>query len=238
MGLGREKIRQSNRKEKNMSFLKGADISHHNGDNAVNIILNHDKDIKFFMVKATEGRTYVDPKCDINCTDTLETGRLLGMYHFARPDLGNSYEAEAANFLTMFRPYIGRAIPVLDWEDKALKYKSDWALFWVIQIAKATGVIPMIYVQQSAVKDLRILQDYGCGLWVARYNKQKNPGSVEPWKFWAMYQYDNGTFVSGNYDKNYFNGTKKQFMKYCESAFEEEDIATPSHCGCGCKCGN
>lgn len=219
-----------------MSLLKGADISHHNGGCAVEKIIELDNEIDFFIVKATEGRTYTDPLFEVNCRDVIENGRLLGMYHFARPDNGNMPKQEAVNFVSKFKDYIGQAIPVLDWEGKALEYSDSWALDWMQNVFAMTGVKPMLYTSQSEVHKMERLKDFDCGLWVARYNKQQELGSVSPWKTWAMWQYDDGRFVKGKYDKDYFNGTKTQFMAYCKSCLLPENITEPCHCGCDYCC--
>ena len=51
------------------------------------------------IAKATEGCGYVDPMCDVHYQNAKNNGKLLGVYHFARPDLGNSAEAEADYFI-------------------------------------------------------------------------------------------------------------------------------------------
>lgn len=221
-----------------MSYLKGADISHHNGVNAVENILKIDNEIDFFIVKATEGRTYVDSKCNINCSDAIRNGRLLGLYHFARPDNCNMPKQEAANFVSVFKSYQGQALAVLDWEGAALKYSLDWALSWLQNVWEMTGVKPLLYTSQSEVRKMEKIKDFGCGLWVARYNKSQTLGSVKPWETWAMWQYDDGTFIKGKYDKDYFNGSKTQFMSYCKSNLIPEEIKDICHCGCSFCCDN
>lgn len=189
--------------------LRGADISHHNGENAVNnIILEYGNQIQFFIVKCTEGKTYVDPKWDVNAADVISSGRLLGLYHYARPE-NNTSVAEAKHFCKYFNMYLGRAIPCLDWEDVALKHNPIWALEWCETVESITGVKPVIYVQQSEVKNMKCVQEGGYGLWVARWGK--NTGDISPWPFYAMWQYTNSPF-----DMNYFNGSREQFMAYCE----------------------
>ena len=53
-------------------------------------------------------------------------GKLLGVYHFARPDLGNSPEAEAEFFVNNIKGYLNEAIIALDWES-ANKWDTGWA---------------------------------------------------------------------------------------------------------------
>ena len=213
--------------------LIGADISHHNGKNAVETVLNKQKGTDFIMVKATEGKTYVDPMFDKNASDVINNGLLLGIYHYARPE-NNSPSAEAANFLAQFRKFLGIAIPVLDWEDVALNYSEDWALEWCDCVYESTGVRPMIYVQHSAIKSVGILAEHNYGLWVARWRDTNDGvGTVAPWSTWAMWQYTNSPF-----DKNLFNGSKAQFQKYCQvnkTVRPDDEVKDGGHtCGCSC----
>ena len=53
----------------------------------------------FVIIKATEGRGYVDSSCDAHYQRAKSQGKLLGVYHFARPDLGNSAQCEADWFV-------------------------------------------------------------------------------------------------------------------------------------------
>ena len=69
----------------------------------------------FIICKATEGCGYVDPTCDAKYQMNKAAGKLLGVYHYARPDLGNSAEAEAEFFVNNIKGYIKEAILVLDW---------------------------------------------------------------------------------------------------------------------------
>lgn len=190
-------------------MLRGCDISHHNGDNAVKRIIDeYGAQIDFFIIKVTEGKTYVDPKWDGNVADALLNNKLIGLYHYARPE-NNTYEEEAEHFCKYFKNHIGRAIPCLDWEGVALQYSPEWALGWMDTVFRITQVRPVIYVQQSEVRKLECIQRHNYGLWVARWNT--NPGTIYPWAYYTMWQY-----TSSPIDLNYFNGKEEQFLKYCQ----------------------
>ena len=79
--------------------------------------------------------------------ETLAAGKLLGCYHYAR-DRGyeGSAEAEADHFIAAFRPYIGKAIPFLDWEADALSLGPSWAKKWLDRVKAKTGVTPGVFV--------------------------------------------------------------------------------------------
>ena len=70
------------------------------------------------VIKATEGTGYVNPYCDGFFQQGLKLEKVLGVYHFARNTSGNTPEKEAEYFIQHTKGYIGKAIPILDWEDK------------------------------------------------------------------------------------------------------------------------
>jgi len=96
-----------------------------------------------------------------------------GAYHFARPDLGNSPEAEADWFVSQTRGYMhDGVIPVLDWEPSgSYKTWSWWALRWLQRVEAAWGVKPMIYMSASVIQmtDWTSVANGNYGLWVAGY---------------------------------------------------------------------
>ena len=92
-------------------MLKGIDISRYQtGINISNL------DIDFVIVKATEGVGYSDPNYIEYLESAMNSNKKIGLYHYARPDLGNTAEDEATWFISKAKNYIKKAILVLDWE--------------------------------------------------------------------------------------------------------------------------
>ena len=60
----------------------------------------------FIICKATEGTGYVDPTCDAKYQLNKNAGKLLGVYHYARPDLGTTPEDEAKFFVENCKGYM------------------------------------------------------------------------------------------------------------------------------------
>ena len=76
-------------------MLKGIDISHHN----FNMVNPQDLNLlDFVIMKATEGVRFKDNKMPIYA-NILSLDKIMGFYHFARPDLGNDPEDEALHFI-------------------------------------------------------------------------------------------------------------------------------------------
>lgn len=168
----------------------------------------------FILCKATEGCGYVDPTCDAKYQMNKAAGKLLGVYHYARPDLGNIPEAEAEFFVNNIKGYIREAILVLDWEG-ANKWDTAWAKRWLDKVKELTGVKPVIYMSSSVTKDYDwsavVAGDYG--LWVADYrnNDGTNHGcpKVGYWGVIAMHQY-----TSNPIDKDEFFGDANAWRAY------------------------
>lgn len=168
----------------------------------------------FILCKATEGCGYVDPTCDAKYQMNKAAGKLLGVYHYARPDLGNSAEAEAEFFVNNIKGYIKEAILVLDWES-ANKWDTGWAKRWLDKVKELTGVKPVIYMSSSVTFaydwSAVVAGDYG--LWVANYgnNDGTNHGcpKVGYWGVIAMHQY-----TSNPLDKDEFFGDANAWRAY------------------------
>lgn len=186
-------------------MMKGYDISRWNAQTPL--------DRKFVIIKLTEGIGFKDPKADEHYNNAKNAGVLRGYYHFARPDLGNSANAEAEWFVSQLPAgELGQAILSLDYEEKALAYGPTWARLFLDRVYQLTGVKPVIYIQASVLKDYKLVADGDYDLWVAKWSN--NAPDPSPWSYYALWQYtddDNG------YDGDWFNGTTKAWYKYAEA---------------------
>lgn len=185
-------------------MMKGYDISRWNAQTPL--------DRKFVIIKATEGIGFTDPKLNFHFNNAKNAGVLRGYYHFARPDLGNSANAEAEWFVSQLpEGELGQALLALDYEEKALAYGPTWARLFLDRVYGLTGVKPVIYIQGSVLHDYKLVADGDYDLWVAKWSS--NAPDPSPWSYYALWQYtddDNG------YDGDWFNGTTKAWYKYAE----------------------
>lgn len=190
----------------------------------------------FVIMKATEGWGYTDPKCDQHYQRAKANGQLRGVYHFARPDLGNTAQAEADWFVSQIQGYIKDAILVLDWECST--WNVNWAKEWLDIVYAKTGVKPLIYMSASVVRAYDwtqvVLADYG--LWIAGYPPAydvPNPPTPEPsdmpyyvsyWYFWAIWQYSS---CAGSFDKDIAQMDRDGWAKYAGYYQEPKPEPTP-----------
>ena len=190
----------------------------------------------FVICKATEGVGYVDSTCDAHYQRAKAQGKLLGVYHFARPDLGNSGEAEADFFVKNIKGYIGEAILVLDYE--CAPYSDDWAYAFAKRVHDLTGVWPMLYASASKINGVNWSKTAkNCGLWIAGYPNAYNvpnpptpsvsdmPYGIGAWAFWAIWQYSSS---AGALDLDIANMDREAWGKYAAPNGEVKPTPTPT----------
>jgi GH25 family lysozyme M1 (1,4-beta-N-acetylmuramidase) len=184
----------------------------------------------FLIIKATEGVGYVDGSCDKHYQRAKKQGKLLGHYHFARPDLNTGTAGavkEAQFFVNNTRNYFGESIPVLDWEQPGTTGQVSWAKAWLDEVYRLTGVRPLIYMSASVVNGNNWSSISGnYGLWIAGYPNAYNvknpptptvgnmPYKIGSWKFWAIWQYSSS---AGTLDRDIANMDKTGWLKYAGS---------------------
>lgn len=144
-------------------MLKGIDVSSHQAKLDVSTY-----PCDFVICKATEGTGYVNPFCDIHYQQAKKSGKLLGVYHYARPDAGNSPEAEADYFLRNITGYIGEAILALDLECADWQKYSEWSKKWLDRAYEKTGIRPLFYSSGDGFASFKNMINAGnYGVWAA-----------------------------------------------------------------------
>lgn len=162
------------------------------------------------IIKATEGKTYKNPSMVSTAEEALASGKPIGFYHYARPEVNKQPIDEVMNFIKSVYPYIGKAVFFLDWEGKALQQSAQWARDFMDIFYQMTGVKMVIYIQESAVKAVGpYVQPGNYGLWVAKYSTRKP--SISPWGVKLLWQ-----FTSTPYDKSYMYGDANTWKAYAE----------------------
>ena len=185
----------------------------------------------FVIIKATEGVGYVDASCDKHYQRAKKQGKLLGHYHFARPDLNKGTDGakkEAQFFVTNCKNYFGESIPVLDWEQPGTTGQVSWAKAWLDEVYRLTKVRPLIYMSASVVNGNNWSSISGnYGLWIAGYPNAYNvknpptptvknmPYKIGSWAFWAIWQYSSS---AGTLDRDIANMDRTAWAKYAAVA--------------------
>ena len=198
-------------------MLKGPDTSSYQGD------IDYSKlKVDFILCKATEGVGFRDPKLTRNQTEARKARVPLGYYHFCRPDLGNTAEAEADYFLNQVGSLKEGEMLFLDFE-VTFANRVVWCKRWLDRVYQQIRVRPLIYLNQSLLHgaNWKSLVDANYGLWLAVYdydpNSQNLPSSA-PWPFMAFRQYSNKEKYTGiqsqAVDGNVFYGDLSALQAY------------------------
>lgn len=201
-------------------MLKGVDLSHWQSN------FTDFSGVDFAIIKATEGVGYVDPACDTLYQRAKASGKLLGVYHFARPDLNNSAVAEADFFVNNIQGYLREAILVLDWESGYLGNVA-WAKQFLDRVQERTGIKAILYASRSPINSFNwsSVANADYGLWVADYGantgSEGNKPVVNWWQFYILWQYTSRGRVkgyNGDVDLNNFYGDAEVWRKYATSS--------------------
>jgi GH25 family lysozyme M1 (1,4-beta-N-acetylmuramidase) len=153
-------------------------------------------------MKATEGVGFVDPRFRANRSAALAAGfDVLIMYHFARPDLGNSDIAEANFMQSVVGPIRNSDMIILDYEVQSPLATAQWALGWLVEFGPKYGKLPGIYASSAYILEklqwpaLEVFP-----LWLAnwQFTPDERPPVPAPWTSYEFVQFtDRDTGIPG-----------------------------------------
>lgn len=206
--------------------LNGIDIASHQAGIDVAKV-----DADFVVVKVSggspSGKAYVNPYWKEWANKVLESGKLLGLYHYAcEYGIASSGKAEADFFLKQIKGFEGKAVLCLDWEADAQEQPVSYAKAWLDTVAKATGSTPVFYGYASYLnsRDHSAIAKYP--LWMASYlnryewgqgyvDNPDNTWNTGSWSKMTMYQYASTRTIKGygeRLDVNVFYGTRADWQ--------------------------
>lgn len=209
-------------------MLKGIDVSGWQAYPFSGKIKTAYEQSDFVIVKATQYPSYVHVNCDAIIEQCKRDGKLWGFYHYAT---GENPEKEAQMFHARTMGYVGRGIPVVDWEKTQNKSFGDnnWVRRFVDKYYALTKVYPMIYVQRSAIAQVKNCYP-DCALWVAAYyderdnfNAPKFDSNIAPWKTFTVWQYSSS---NGTLDRNVANVSKEGWARIAKGNIKGTVIDT------------
>jgi lysozyme len=204
-------------------FLKGIDVSMHQG--VIDWAKVKTAGIDFAYIKATEGRTYVDPFFYANWEAAKAAGIARGAYLYLRFDRPAADQAN--NFCTSVRLEPGDLLPVIDVEDERGGVNAAVLDQVHDHIVSELHVPAMIYTMPA------FWQKYGTGpdwdfseapLWIAHWGV-KAPKVPKPWRAWTVWQHSADGKVPGivgNVDLNCLAGSLNDIRVAANIAPETE----------------
>ena len=200
---------------------EGIDVSYHQG--TIDWAKVATTKAKFAIVRASYGSGFTDPKFAENWAGAKSAGLVRGLYQYFRPSQDAEAQAQLVLELLHDDPLGPDDLPVvLDVEELEGLTKTKLRQrmrVWLDAIEQGTGKKPIIYTaafMQDAVGTE--FADYP--LWAANYTT-KCPLMPTGWNEWAFWQYtDSGKIagISGDVDRNRFNGSLDELFAFAQGA--------------------
>ena len=193
--------------------VQGLDVASYQGYPNWTSVKNSGK--TFAFTKATEGTTYTNPYFATNWANIKAAGLIRGAYHFGRP--GVDPVAQANYFCNVVKPIKGDLQMALDIEvtdGKTASQVRSWIVAFINQIVARTARPGIIYTgfyfwRDSAGNGSNL----NCPLWLAAYVSNPAPYVPAAWSTWSFWQYTSSGSVpgvSGNVDRDAWNGSVTQ----------------------------
>jgi lysozyme len=218
-----------------MNYARGIDVNHFNSPFDWRAVF--DSGVSFVGVKATQGRTFVDPKFTEHRERAGDDATAVLLYHFAGLDAGAVKQAE--QFVAAVGELGPLELPVLDLErsktgvpfmagDPTGPKLFERAGVFVATVERELGITPLLYTRNlwRDAGDPSPAWAAGCDLWVPRYRDlELGPGTLPgPWEpeRWTFWQWTDGgatgpahlTPGAGAVDANVFNGEESDLEAY------------------------
>lgn len=195
----------------------GVDVSHYQGKIDWNKVKA--SGVSFAIMKATEGRTFIDDRFTFNVQGASAAGIVTGAYHFCRAGSTKQAVLEAKHFVDAVESAGGVDLPLaLDLESKEAGTRAN-----AVAVAKAfvayvqsRGHEVMLYTFPSFVDEMLDASLADLPLWYANYDV-KQPKDRGGWKRWFILQHTDkgnvaGINVKDNLDMNEFDGSVEELM--------------------------
>nr|WP_100449137.1 lysozyme [Glycomyces xiaoerkulensis] len=210
------------------SRVPGIDVSHWQG--SINWSSVRSDGIQWAYIKATEGTSYKDPRFNTNYPAAYYADVIRGAYHFARPN-ASSGSAQANYFASNGGAWSAddRTLPgVLDIEHNpsgsmcyglSATQMRSWILGFYNTYKSRTGRDVVIYTTASwwnTCTGSWTGMASRSPLWIAHWGVS-SPTLPAGWRntTWTFWQYTSTgsvSGISGNVDRNYFNGSRSRLL--------------------------
>jgi lysozyme len=189
--------------------IQGIDVASYQGYPDWTRVKNSGK--TFAFTKATEGTGYTNPYFATNWERMKSAGLIRGAYHYGRPSIDPV--ASANRFCDVVQPTAGDLQMTLDIETTDGRSPSQvrsWIVAFINRIQARTGRPGIIYTGFYFWRDAAGNgSNLNCPLWLAAYVSNPAPYVPAAWSTWSFWQYTssgNVPGVSGNVDRDAWNG--------------------------------
>ena len=166
----------------------GIDVARYQGDIDWQTVSK--EKILFVYIKATEGKTYTDPKFHQNIKGAQKAGLKVGAYHFFRMTSGareqfNHFYSQVSKYKMDLIPMIDVEVPPK--EVKSIKQVQDSLDVFINLVTQKYGKKPMIYGTQRSYNTYCAPKYNNLHLYIGRYGPNapeiKGEGTYTIWQY-------------------------------------------------------
>ena len=195
-------------------IYQGIDVSRWQGNINFSDVKRSGIDIVY--MKASEGRSYIDPYFERNYTEAKNNNLKVGFYHYVTARTVSKAKEQAiffANVISQKSPDCKLAMDFEDFGNLSNYEINEISKVFLETLKQETKEEVLIYSNTYSAKNIFDAELTKYPLWVAHYNVNK-PIDNGKWQNWIGWQYTSTGKVpgiSGYVDKNYF--TKDILLK-------------------------
>jgi lysozyme len=197
------------------NYIRGIDISHYQG--SVNWDKINTSEIKFVIIKSTEGSNYKDKKFKSNWNRSRKRNLIVGAYH--RFSLKTSGKLQAKNFISVVPKLNNSMPPSIDIENINIsKVKNKTNIIKELKILenelyKHYGKKPIFYLNEYNYYKY-IVNNFTNNVWIYDHSNT-TPVTFHYQKgLWQYTTKGKCRGINGYVDMNYFNGDITSFKKF------------------------
>ncbi len=177
-------------------------------------------DYAFAYIKATEGEHVTDSHFERNADGCALAGMISGAYHFFRPTVDATLQAERFLKAIENRTSLPPALDVEVWDGVEPEKLLTEVLKWIDIVGHTTGVTPVLYTSPSfwaRMPKSPIATSIPALLWVAHWGVT-TPDVPSPswdrWTFWQNSAKGHVQGIEGDVDLDVYNGSLDELRRY------------------------
>lgn len=183
-------------KENLLKDVDGIDVSHHQGNINWKQVKTTCPNLEFVYIKATEGKSYVDPRFRANAKGASAVGYKVGAYHYFR--MTSSARSQFINFKKQMDAVHLDLLPMVDVETsdkKPRKQLQDSLKVFLDLLEKEYGKKPVIYGTQRSYNSYCAPEFNEYPLYIGKYSTSK-PIVIGP-SHYTVWQYSETGRIKG-----------------------------------------
>lgn len=194
----------------------GMDVSSYQGN--IDFIKVKNQGIQAVYIKAGQGNNITDSYFEKNYINAKNANIKVGFYYYVTAKSVYEAKQQAKRFSDLISEKKYSLRPTMDFEEfgnLSNEEINNIGVAFLEELKDRVNVIPMIYTDDYAAKEIWDYEFSNYPVWIAEYNGASKPGDNPIWDSWTGFQYSNkGKLIgiSGDVDLDMF--TDKAIISY------------------------